>query len=303
MRVDRALQSIAILGLEILPASPQMLAARPEGRAPVTLGRPRASGRAAHQEVTRPQLEDVAEHGSRRAGVGEGEEVVDRVRVELGGEKARGQQGLRLRAEEQIVGRAREVERLDSEAVAREDEPPRGRIPQCNREHPAQALHELRAELFVQVGQDARIAGVRDPVAALAELAPQRRVVVDLAVLHHGRAVVAAGGGLVPALQVHDREPDGRELHPVVQVLARVVRPAVRDGSDHGPQHGGTGQRTVARPHQSCEATHASTSPAVPAALEGAERFAEAGWGGAVTPDRRARSLARVPHPCQRFLA
>jgi len=108
--------------------------------------------------------------------------------IEAGGaEQARGEQGPQLRGKGQCparggVGARREVERLDSQTVAGQEQRPAGRIPGGKGEHPAElgkrlcsAPGEHPQEHFGVAGGSNRLASGDEPPAELL-------VVVDLAV-------------------------------------------------------------------------------------------------------------------------
>ena len=71
-------------------------------------------------------------------------------------------------------------------------------------------------------------------MAALLELAAQVGVVVDLAVLNHAHGPVGADHGLVPALEVDDRQAPRSERDRPLHVHAGVVGAAVDEHARHG---------------------------------------------------------------------
>ena len=91
------------------------------------------------EHVPRRELAGLAEDRQRRRDRVEGEEGLERVEVDL---PARQRAELGGELEPVAVGPV--VERLDPVAVAREHEPPAGRVPERDREHPAQAPEEGR---------------------------------------------------------------------------------------------------------------------------------------------------------------
>jgi len=95
---------------------------------------------------------------------------------------------------------ARVVERLDPVAVAREDEPPAGRVPERDREHSAQAPHEGRALLLVQVHEHLGVAVRAEGVSGAFELPRAARGSVELAVLDDMNGAVLVRDRLVAGL-------------------------------------------------------------------------------------------------------
>ena len=140
------------------------------------------------------QLADLPEDRERRRDRVEGEERLERVEIELAL-----RQRVELRGERELAADVAVVERLDPEAVAREHEPAARRVPDRDREHPAQPLGEPEPPLLV--GVDDRLGvGVRaEPVPGALELAAQLGVVVDLAVLDDGARAVLVRDRLVAA--------------------------------------------------------------------------------------------------------
>ena len=76
----------------------------------------------------------------------------------------------------------RPVERLDAQAIAREQQPPARRVPDREREHAAQVLDAGVAPLLVGVDDRLGVGARAVAVAGGFELGPDVGVVVDLAV-------------------------------------------------------------------------------------------------------------------------
>ena len=123
----------------------------------------------------------------------------------------------------------RVVERLDAEAVAREHEPAAARIPQGHREHAAEPLEAVLAELLVQMDDDLDVAGGREAVSASLQLGAQLDEVVELAVADDGDAAVLARDRLVARLQIDDGEPAHRERRAAARHVPGRVRPTVAE--------------------------------------------------------------------------
>ena len=104
------------------------------------------------------QLAHVAEDRQRRRHEAEREERLERVLVDLAGEPRLAHQRLQLGREGERVSGQPVVQRLDAEAVARQDQALSPRVPDRDREHPAEALGEARPVLLVEVRQDFGVA-------------------------------------------------------------------------------------------------------------------------------------------------
>ena len=196
------------------------------------------------------QLAGLAKDRQRGRDRVEGEERLERVEVDLPA-RQRAQLGGEL---EPVRVRA-VVERLDPVAVAREHEATSRRVPERDREHPAQAPREGGPFLLVEVDEHLGVAVRGEAVAGALELRAQLGVVVELAVLDDVNRAVLVRDRLVAGLQVDDREPAGsqsdrpfdegavavrasvKELRAHPRELLRVGRPARRDDSAD-PAHG-----------------------------------------------------------------
>ena len=90
--------------------------------------------------------------------------------------------------------------------------------------------------LFVEVQVRFRVAIGAEGVAVALELAPELRVVVDLAVLDDDARAVLAGDRLIASGEVDDREPPRRERDRPIDVLTRAVGTAVEERGAHGSE-------------------------------------------------------------------
>src|SRR5262245_65904187 len=94
-----------------------------------------------------------------------------------------GEQALQLRAEHELAVRQQRVEeRLDAEAIAREEERLAITVPEREREHAAKALDAGFAPLFPRVDDHLGVALRAEHVTARHERRDERLLVVDLAV-------------------------------------------------------------------------------------------------------------------------
>src|SRR5207302_7375094 len=153
------------------------------------------------EDVPRRKLADLAKDRQRRWNRVEREKRLERVEVDLPT-----RQRAELGGKRQLSVDVTVVERLDPEAVAREDEPLPRCIPDRNGEHSAQPLRERIAVLLVEVEQDLRVAVRAKAMAGALELLSQLAVVVDLAVLDDVDRPVLVADRLVARVEVDDRE-------------------------------------------------------------------------------------------------
>ena len=130
------------------------------------------------EHVPGRELARLAEDRQRRRDRVEGEERLQRVEVDLAS-----RQGAQLGGELEPAGVGAVVERLDPVAVACQHEPASRRVPERDREHPAQPAGEVEPFLLVEVDEHLRVAVGAEAVAGALELGAQLAVVVELAVL------------------------------------------------------------------------------------------------------------------------
>jgi hypothetical protein len=189
----------------------EVVAAAGQG-VPIDLGLHRAVG--LHERAAaRGHLEDAAEHRERGRRRQEREVVVDGARLDVGRDIRMPEQRLDLRREQEARARPGEVERLDPDTVARQDQAALLRVPDPDREHAVDALEHRGAPLLVAVDDHlgVGVVGLED-VAAGEQLLAQRQVVVDLAVEDDLDAAVLVRHRLVRRRrEVDDREPPERE--------------------------------------------------------------------------------------------
>src|SRR2546425_2996161 len=91
-------------------------------------------------------------------------------------------QGLQLRREPDPPRCGGDVQRLDAEAVAGQEQRSRGRVPDREREHATQPLHALRAVLLVEMQDRLGVALSGERMSPRDQHAPELAEVVDLAV-------------------------------------------------------------------------------------------------------------------------
>ena len=187
------------------------------------------------------KLPHFLEDGQRCGNRIESEERLERVKVDLPAGKRPQLGGERELAVDRTV-----VERLDPEAVPREHEPPPARVPDRDGEHPAQALCELFAVLFVEMEHHFGVAVRPEVMSGALQLVAQLAVVVDLTVLDDVEGAVLVGDRLVARLEVDDRETPRGEGDVAVAELPEAVRAAMNQCPAHlcdAIRHGGAVRR------------------------------------------------------------
>ena len=217
--------------------------------------------------MSRRQLVDAVEHRVRRGDVAERGEERRRGRGDAAGLVGKGEQGLDLGGEAQLVAGSGPEQRLLPGAVARQYEALTGVVPDRQPEHPLELGDAVGAVPGVQGddGLDVALRPERIP-GALAALA-QLRGVVDLAVADHPDGAVGALKRLIAGGQVHDREPAGAEARARVADDALAVRPAVGEGGGHRGEPLGVTEGRAGEGHRAEDAAHRS-----PPSRDGAAR-------------------------------
>ena len=204
------------------------------------------------EHVPGGQLPDVAEDRVRRGDRVEGEERLEGVEVDLAA-----RQRPHLRREAELVADVAVVERLDPVAVAREYEPTPPRVPDRDREHPAQPLGEAGPVVLVEMDERLGVAASAQLVPRALQLAAELGVVVDLAVLDDDAGSVLVRDRLVAVLEVDDRETPGCKRDAVAHVLAAAVRAAVDELLRHRTQR--VEVRAAARRRDPADPAHGPT--------------------------------------------
>ena len=192
---------------------------------------------AAQQVVSRLKLVDAAERTERRRHVLEGQVVVDRDRVHRPLGLSILEQRLELGGEGQPRAREPVEERLDPEAVAREEQRAPPSVPDREGEHPPQAVEAAHPVSFVEAQQDLGVGARAKAGAGPEELLPELHEVVDLAVEHDPyRAVVVPHRLVAGGREVDDAESPVPEPDRPIGVDALAVRPSVRERRAHPEQ-------------------------------------------------------------------
>src|SRR5215470_4827007 len=127
----------------------------------------------------------------------------------------------------------RPVERLDAETVACEQQPAPGLVPNGKREHAVEVVDAVVAPLLVGVHDGFGVGTRAVDVTAGFELAPDERVVVDLAVEDHPDVAALVGQGLLAVPKIHNAQASMAERGLSVAVDATVVGSAMRDHVAH----------------------------------------------------------------------
>ena len=140
---------------------------------------------------------------------------------------------LQLGREHKSFGCLGIVERLDPQAVTRQEQRASRMVPNGKGEHSPQSFDARLAVLLVQVHEHFRVRRRREPVPLRQELGGQLPVVVDLAVEDHPDGSVLVGQRLVPGLEVDDTETPHPDAEGAVRVEAAAVGPAVREHLPH----------------------------------------------------------------------
>ena len=131
---------------------------------------------------------------------------------------------------------ARVVQRLDAEAIARQQKLPARAVPQREREHSLQLLDTALTLLLVGMQDRFGVASSPIPVPARLEAGTQRGVVVYLTVVNDPYRLVFVRHRLVATSDVDDRESSMAETDGPVDEQALAVGSAVAKRIPHALQ-------------------------------------------------------------------
>jgi hypothetical protein len=140
---------------------------------------------------------------------------------------------------------------LDPDGVAHDEELAETAIEECDREDAVELGREADAFFFVEVGEDLGVAPGVQRVTAAHEVFSQLGVVVDQPIEDDDHVAVLVGHGLGAAGRVEDREAAIAQTHPVADVEALAVRPAVDERVGHGAD-----ERLIAEAERSGDTAH-----------------------------------------------
>ena len=147
-------------------------------------------------------------------------------------------QGAEFRTEDQLTINLRVKQWLLADPIAREKQFLRALVPNRKRKHAAQVIRTIGAILIVGVNDRFGVAVGVERVAEFLQFLAQFAVVVDLAVENDPGGAILVVNGLLPALQIDDREASHAQPDGIVEVEAVVVWSPMTNGGAH-PRHEG----------------------------------------------------------------
>ncbi len=182
--------------------------------------------------------------------------VLQRDRVDRGVHAAARQKRRHGRRKAQTTWRAGQVQRFDAQAVAAQQDPAAVALDDAEREHAGDPLDEGVAPLDVCLDEYFGVAGREEAIAALLEVAPQLRVVVDHAVEGDRDAEVRVDHRLRrPIRQVDDLQAAMRERDGPLCPRSGTVRPTPLHRRAHGCHRADVCRRAI-KPDLTREAAH-----------------------------------------------
>ena len=212
-------------------------------------------GVAGGEEMNTLEEREVGEHGLER------EVLVERVHAHAWRAVGHGKDRLDLRREDQAVALAQVVERLDAEAVAREQEAAGRAVPEAEGKHAVEAVPTLGAVARIDAQEHLGVALRPETLAGGFELRAQRAEVVDLAVVRHPRPARGILHRLSPrGGEIDDREAPVTERHRAVDDHRLVIRTTMGQGLAHASD-GRRLCRTAIQPDDARDAAHDALAP------------------------------------------
>src|SRR5690606_11551626 len=154
------------------------------------------------EEMARRELVNALEHRQRRLDETKRKVLLERREIDR-------RTSIVARQKRFDLGGAREasiilpvVERLLAQMIARHQQAPAARIPECECEHAAKVLEEPIAVALIERDDDFAIAVREEDMSASLEIAPELSIVVDLAIGDEADRTVVAAQRLCAAPQV-----------------------------------------------------------------------------------------------------
>ena len=180
--------------------------------------------------------------------------------IEVAAHAGNGEQRAQLGCEQEAPTLVREIQRLDAEAISRDQDRGAARVPKHEREHAAQPLDARFSPLGIRREHDFRVGRGNEAMTELLELGAQFLEVVTLAVEDRDHAIAAVDHRLAASLakiedgQATMAKADARILRRLPH--AALIRPAMQHGREHslgirerggpgGPDHTGNAAHQV----------------------------------------------------------
>ena len=104
---------------------------------------------------------NALEDGLRIRYIAKGQVLTNRSSVERSWKVREREEGAQLGCENKTLGRAPVIERLDAKAIAGEQQSFSTRVPDGERKHPAQLVHETLTLLFIEVHERLGVTSAR----------------------------------------------------------------------------------------------------------------------------------------------
>src|SRR5580693_8014411 len=179
------------------------------------------------EPLSRRQLLDSLHQGPRARNIVEREVAIETRETQAPLEFRMNENGFKFRTEEEIFSAPRDVKRLYTHAVARQNEPARRFAPQCDREHAPQTRKTFRVP-FDECVQHGLGIGMRvKAVPQLQELAAHLEMIVNFPVEDKRGVAIIANDGLVSALEINDFQACRAHRNNAGAKHSALVRPAM----------------------------------------------------------------------------
>src|SRR5256885_1569556 len=144
---------------------------------------------------------------------------------------------LNLGPKNQPAAGLRVIQRFNSEAVTRQQEPPLALIPHGESKHPAQVLNALLTEFLIKMDDYFGIARSCQNMSPGFQLSSQQLVIINFAVEDSHDGPVFVADWLLPSIQIDDAKPPHSHRKVSVQKRAGIVRAPVVQDLEHVVQN------------------------------------------------------------------
>jgi hypothetical protein len=166
----------------------------------------------------------------------ERQEVGEPLQIHIARHRRISQNGFDFRGEDQAFPIAVIVQRLLSQAIARQQQRLLPAIPDGKRKHPVEMAQAVQSPLLVSVQDDFRVAACGEEVPFGLQLRPQIEEVIQFAVVNNAAGAVFVPDRLPAGRQVDNAQARHRQRRAIQYHRACFIRPAMRQRRVHARQ-------------------------------------------------------------------
>ena len=162
-------------------------------------------------DVAGRKLLNAAKHGVRSRDVVQTQKAIQTVQVDLPLDDRILEDGFDFGSKKQVTAGTTEVERLDADAVTRQDQTFLRPDPDCESKHSTQPFKTFNTPFTKCMQHDLRVRGRNESAAPGAKLIPQFPVIVDFSVEYQDDVAIFADNRLISAVEINDPQAHGAQ--------------------------------------------------------------------------------------------